>query len=317
MVGLLITACTVQSNKHPESSNVSRVHHSKPKKTLLIYYSLTKNTARLANTIGKQPGIESVEIKTKKSYPTTDNDQVNKLVKEKQNKHQFDQLKRVPKNLNQYQKIIIGFPIWSNDMAYPMQSFLAQNKETLSHKVIVPFTTSSMAEASAIRNTEATIRRLVPGVNLQKGLNLASSDLDSKRITSWINQTVLKTPSKKTAITIRTGSEVFKGYLNNSAAAKDFAKHLPQKLNVKNFATGYPEKYAKLPFKLRLNDTKGDDPGKGDLDYNSKNQSLFFYHGRVGKFQELHRIGHINDSKYINFVSSHQEPFEAQIELSN
>ena len=80
-------------------------------KTLLVYYSLTDTTAKLAQKIQRESGSDSVRLQPEHAYPTTDNDAVNAWVKLQQRDQRVDQLTNTLPDLSQYQSIIIGFPI--------------------------------------------------------------------------------------------------------------------------------------------------------------------------------------------------------------
>lgn len=231
----------------------------------------------------------------------------------------------VPSDLSKYDTIIVGFPIWSNDVAYPIQSFLGQNAKALANKRIVPFSTSAMADSAAINQTEQTLKRLVPNAQLQAGLNLTSGDTSTNRISKWLNKTVLvntdstataKNKTQRTNINVKVGNRTFAGYLNGTVAATALARRLPQTLTFKTFASGYPEKYAELGYQLSTKGMSGDDPKSGDIDYNSNNHSLFFYYGQVGEFAELHNIGHITANDYAEFIKQQNDDFEVTISLA-
>lgn len=157
-------------------------------KTLLVYYSLTDTTAKLAQRIQRESGSDSVRLQPEHAYPTTDNDAVNAWVKLQQRDQRADQLTNTLPDLSQYQSIIIGFPIWSGDVAYPLQSFLMQNAAALAGKRLVPFSTSAQADATAVKQTRQTIQQLVPDSQIMTGLDLTSSVASANRIDRWLQR---------------------------------------------------------------------------------------------------------------------------------
>ena len=97
-------------------------------KTLLVYYSRTGITKRIAEEISQLLNCDMEEIvdKEKRSgiigyiksgYETTRN----KIPEIETPKH----------DLSQYDRLIIGTPVWANKMAVPVKAYLKQNKDQI------------------------------------------------------------------------------------------------------------------------------------------------------------------------------------------
>lgn len=171
--------------------NAAVKHRSAAKRTVIIFYSQTNNTTRLAHKIHKESGVDVIRIKPQKAYPS-DGDAINARVRREHKSNQYDQLLNVPSSLKKYDRVLVGFPIWSNDVAYPIQSFLSQNQSKLAGKRIEPFSTSASADSSAIKQSVRTIKRLVPDAHVEKGLNLTSGDTNTKKVKDWVKTAVFK-----------------------------------------------------------------------------------------------------------------------------
>ena len=298
------------NNQKDKSSSLQQVGMAK--RTIAVYYSLGGSTDRLAKRISRQTNIKSVRINAANRYPTDDNDAINQRVQRESSANQFDNLTGVPNDLSKYDTVLVGFPIWSNDVAYPVQSFLSQNSKLLAGKRVIPFSTSAMADSSAIQNTVRTIRRLVPDSNVDRGLNVTSDGGTNSARRTWINNTVFATSSSKrkkktassrnTRVTYEVNNKSFDGYLNDSQASQELIKRLPLVLTFKTFAEGYPEKFSRLDRALPSNKMTGHAPQSGDIDYNSNNQSLFMYYGDVGRFDELHNVGRITSPSFQSYI---------------
>lgn len=306
---------TTSSSKSATSTKTKSSTNSHAK-TLLVYYSLTGNTKSLANKAGHVGNIDVVRIGTAKAYPSDDNDAVNQRVTREQKAHRYDKLTNVP-NLSKYDTVIVGYPIWSNDVAYPIQSFLAQNQNALANKRIVGLSTSAMAAANAIKQADATVKHLAPKATIGKSLNLTSGDLSTSKIKRWLSaetgqQSTNQTKSQ-TAVSLTVGHKKLSGYLNDSVAGRQLSGKLPLTLSFDTFAKGYPEKYAKLSAALDSKGMTGATPKSGDIAYNENNQSLFIYYGEVGHFDELHTIGHISSAKLKTILAKQSGKFNVTI----
>ncbi|MGM0216780.1 cyclophilin-like fold protein [Enterococcus sp. AZ109] len=288
-----------------------------PEDTLIVYYSLTNNTHELAEHIGDLGNLELARIDAADAYPEDDNSGINDRVAEQQATNQWDELTNVPENLADYQTILVGFPIWSDEAAYPIQSFLAQHADELAGKNIIPFSTSAVVDDDVITGINTQLTELVPEANILPGLHLTSSEVEAEAVQSWLHELSLEetTAAEGTPIQVQVGENIFTGFINDTVTGQDFITHLPETFTFQTFMEGYPEKYAALDYALDTEGTPGDTPISGALDYNSDSQSLFVYYGEVGTYDELHRIGQITDPAFEDFVSQQEEDFEMEIRL--
>lgn len=92
-------------------------------KSIIIYYSYGGNTKRIANLIHDKKGYDMVEIKPVVPY-TND---YQKLVDEEENKmHQEEvvEIEPIHVDLNSYDRVILGTPVWWYTMTPPIRAFL-------------------------------------------------------------------------------------------------------------------------------------------------------------------------------------------------
>ena len=102
-------------------------------KAIVIYYSLEGNTKFVADKISKDIGADTLRLEPVKEYPKG---KVSKFIwggksvtfgeRPKLQPYQF--------NVNDYDVIIIGTPIWASSFAPPIKTFLSEND--LSNKKI-------------------------------------------------------------------------------------------------------------------------------------------------------------------------------------
>jgi flavodoxin len=108
------------------------------KKVLVAYFSYSGNTRKLAETVHNKVGGDLFEITTVKPYPAKYDDCVEYAKKEKAEKGR-PELKSKVANLQQYDVIFLGFPVWWYTLPMPVYSFLESND--FAGKTIVPFMT--------------------------------------------------------------------------------------------------------------------------------------------------------------------------------
>lgn len=98
-------------------------------KTVVIFYSLEGNTKFISEIIAKELKADLVELKTKKEFPSSGFKKFvwgGKSVVFKENPELVNQ----NINLNAYDNIVIGTPIWAGTYASPFNTFVKQYKFT-------------------------------------------------------------------------------------------------------------------------------------------------------------------------------------------
>lgn len=92
-------------------------------KTLVIYYSLEGNTKLIAETIAKEINADILELKTKKEYPKGGFKKYlwgGKSVMF----NQKPELMKIDVDIEAYDRIFIGTPIWVSTYAPPFNTFI-------------------------------------------------------------------------------------------------------------------------------------------------------------------------------------------------
>lgn len=111
----------------------------KDKKSLIVYFSYTGNTRQIANKIKKVTGYDVLELEPMVPY-SEDYQTVVDREEEKMDREEIILLKPIDVNLEEYDHIILGSPVWWYTVAPPVRSFLLQND--LSNKEIISFITN-------------------------------------------------------------------------------------------------------------------------------------------------------------------------------
>ena len=111
-------------------------------KTAVIYYSMSGNTAETAKKIAEASGARLVEIKPVKAYPDRG---VRKFLWGGKSAVMAETPALQPYDFNaeDYDRIVIGFPIWASNMAPPVRTFVQENKAALQGRQIMAFACQS------------------------------------------------------------------------------------------------------------------------------------------------------------------------------
>ncbi|BBF42708.1 flavodoxin [Lachnospiraceae bacterium KM106-2] len=136
----LLTGCSSKNNN--QESNVTVKENGK---TLVVYYSATGNTEKVATAISEATGGDKFELIPVEPYSDDDLDWTNdnsRVSVEHDNEKQRDvELKTTKvKNWDSYDTVFIGYPIWWGNAAWPVDNFVKTNDFT--GKTVIPFCTS-------------------------------------------------------------------------------------------------------------------------------------------------------------------------------
>lgn len=151
------------------------------KKVLVVYFSATGTTKSVARKIKKATGGTLYEIKAADPYTAADLDynQDNcRANEEQQDRNVRPEIDGTVKNMEQYDTIFIGYPIWWNKEPMIIRTFL--ESYDLEGKKIVPFCTSG---GSGISGSMGEIRESAENADVVKGKDL--TDESSKSIKKW------------------------------------------------------------------------------------------------------------------------------------
>ena len=117
-----------------------------PSKTLVVYYSATGSTERIANMIAEETGADVFVITPVEPYTDEDLNWTNdnsRVVYEHDNPddRHVELVADTVENWDQYDTVFIGYPIWWGIAAWPVNQFVTGNDFT--GKAVIPFCTSA------------------------------------------------------------------------------------------------------------------------------------------------------------------------------
>ena len=146
------SAPTEQSATEPSESSSTAPAESEPEtqpetgKTLVVYYSASGNTERVAKDIAEAAGADLFEIVPTEVYTSEDLNWTNPDSRVSR-EHDDESLRAMElaaatvDNWDEYDTVFIGYPIWWGIAAWPTDSFVAANDFT--GKTVIPFCTSA------------------------------------------------------------------------------------------------------------------------------------------------------------------------------
>lgn len=166
-----------QDNKNTDTS-------SSGSKILVVYYSAQSHTKAVSEKIAKNLNADIFEIVPEDKYTeedlnwTNNNSRVSK-------EHDDESLRDVKltttevENWEDYDTVLIGYPIWWGIAAWPVDTFVKAND--FSGKTVIPFCTST---SSGLGQSGKLLEREANGGNWTEGYRFRSNPSDSD-IKNW------------------------------------------------------------------------------------------------------------------------------------
>ena len=152
------------------------------KKALVVYFSWSGNTEKVANSIADQTGADIFRIVPAEPYVDDYNELLDIATEEKQSKAR-PAIADTIENFEQYDVVYVGYPNWWSDM--PMILYTLFDSYDFSGKTIAPFCTSG---GSGLSDTVNSIKELEPEAEVLDGLHIgdsASTEPDSA-VEEWL-----------------------------------------------------------------------------------------------------------------------------------
>lgn len=153
-------------------------------KTLVAYFSASGVTKAVAETIAEVSGSDIYEIKPETPYTQADLDWRNKNSRssvEMQNPYSRPAISGKADNIEQYDRIFVGFPIWWYVAPTIINTFL--ESYDFSGKTIILFATSG---GSGFGQTIEKLKDSVPSAKITEG-RLLNGNLSEQDIKAWID----------------------------------------------------------------------------------------------------------------------------------
>ena len=198
---MALSACDNNANaSQTETSDKSKEEtkmETDGNKTLVVFFShpgdnyavgniKEGNTKKIADLISEKTGAAQFEIVAEKSYdmaytPLPD------LAKQEQQNGELPAFKGKVENIDQYETIFIGGPVWWG--TFPQVIFSFFSKYDLNSKTLIPFTTH---EGSGLGSCAKDVQKAYPNATVKQGLAIRGTDAQSgvgnKRVEKWLKE---------------------------------------------------------------------------------------------------------------------------------
>lgn len=183
---------TEQPTTEPSESSSTAPAESEPEtqpetgKTLVVYYSASGNTERVAKDIAEAADADLFEIVPTEVYTSDDLDWTNPDSRVSR-EHDDESLRDVPLTTTEvpdwdsYDTVFIGYPIWWGIAAWPVDTFVKNNDFT--GKTVIPFATSS---SSGMGQSGSLLADMAGTGEWQEGQRF-SSGVSGDDVQSWVN----------------------------------------------------------------------------------------------------------------------------------
>lgn len=182
ILGLFILAITIFSSHKlmAQPTNETKID-TQNKKILVVYYSYSCNTQKVAKAIQEEVGGDIFEIKAEGSYPEEYRPMTLQAQKEIQSGFRPKLTSKI-ENIGQYDIIFLGSPNWWGTITPQVSSFL--ESYDLSGKTVIPFITHG---GGGKQNTVSDLSSQCKGCNVitEAWSNYGSLTLG---LSSWLKE---------------------------------------------------------------------------------------------------------------------------------
>ena len=153
---------------------------------LVVYYSATGNTEEAANMIADATGGDLFELEPVEPYTDDDlnySDENSRVSQEyaDESLRDVELVSTTVEGFEEYDTVFIGYPIWWQVAAWPVDSFVENNDFT--GKTVIPFCTSA---SSGIGESGQFLADMAGTGDWQEGMRFSSS-VDEADVQEWVN----------------------------------------------------------------------------------------------------------------------------------
>lgn len=188
LMGLIVSISCSGNTSKKEENNME-----KKGKVLIVFFShagenygvgniKVGNTKLVADEIQRVTGGDEFEIVADKNYDMP-YDALTKLAKEESEKGEKPSFKGEIKNIDDYDTVFIGGPIWWG--TYPRVMFTFFDKYDLNGKTIIPFTTH---EGSGLGSVVEDLKTIYPKATFKEAFSIYGHEIrkDLSKVDKWL-----------------------------------------------------------------------------------------------------------------------------------
>lgn len=256
--------------------------------TIVVYFSRTGNTEKIANYLLEITGADSYVIQAAVPYSDEDiayNNSSCRADQEQNDKTVRPEIADPISSLDGYDTVFLGYPIWWGEEPRIIDTFL--ESYDLSEKTVIPFCTSG---SSGISVSEKNIAALVP-IGEQLAGKRFSASASKDEVQQWYDSLPLTKEETEMKLNITVNGQDLTATLADSTAAKELAQKLESgAVTVELGEYGGFEKVGALPWSLTRSD-ESTVTQAGDIMLYQGSQITIFYGSNSWSYTPL---GHVD-----------------------
>ncbi len=269
---------------------------------LVVYFSCTQTTEKIADYIIEKTGGARYEIQPK--IPYTEDD-LKYYTNGRADKEQADPTARPEidgnvENMDKYKTVFIGYPIWHGEAPKIIYTFL--ESYDFSDKTLVPFCTS---HSSGIGSSDTNLHFLAPDAEWKSGRRFAGN-ANKESVNDWVDGLDLKieTGKENMKFYFTVGDTVLAATLEDNpatAALKEKLKAAPITINMSDY--GGFEKVGDLGFDLPTSNERVTTQPCDFVLYQGK-QLVIFYGSNSWSYTRLGKITNVTPTELKNVLGN-------------
>ena len=161
-----------------EPLEVTQADNGEAEKTLIVYFSWSSagNTKKMAATIQEETGGTIYEIIPLNAYPS-DYTATTEVAQEEKDSNARPEIRSPLESVSEYDKILIGYPIWWHTAPMIIGTFL--ESYDLTGIDVYPFSQSASMNEEQFEESMAFVRSCAEGANVHDGLFVSADETDS------------------------------------------------------------------------------------------------------------------------------------------
>ncbi|MEU9787190.1 flavodoxin [Streptomyces phaeochromogenes] len=168
----------------PETDSPDNMTEDEENSTHIVDGKVLGNTQYVAQIIENRTGADVFRIETAEDLPL-DHDTLEDLALEQQEANERPKLKALIPNLQEYDTVFIGYPIWWYDLPMPVYTFLEEHD--FSGKNIILFGTHGGNRLG--ETVEAITEKLSDSTVISNAFTISRDDMDNSEaeVSEWLD----------------------------------------------------------------------------------------------------------------------------------
>lgn len=168
-----------------ETTDPNNMTEEEENSVIVVNEEVLGNTQYAAYLIQEHTGADIFRIEPKTPY-TTDHEELVDIANQEQEEDARPEMKANVENIEQYDTIFIGYPIWWSDFPQILYTFFDEND--LSGKTVLPFSTHG---GSGLAGNVETLKEQEPDANvIENALSISRDDMEGceSEVNDWLEE---------------------------------------------------------------------------------------------------------------------------------